>query len=90
VERFTLALMLFVVAFRNLIELSRSEFDFTEGFVLPMSFGWFRGNNVLWTISYVRGLLFSVDNMPNRLSSARFNRHDLRNAGGLAETCFHH
>ncbi|RDB16757.1 Endoplasmic reticulum membrane protein 65 [Hypsizygus marmoreus] len=50
VERFTLALMLFVVAFRNLIELSGSEFDFSEGFVLPKS--WFRGNNVLWTISY--------------------------------------
>lgn len=53
VERFTLALMLGVVAFRNLIELSGSEFDFSSGFVLPKSFGWFRGNNVLWTISYV-------------------------------------
>ncbi|KAG5638629.1 hypothetical protein H0H81_011348 [Sphagnurus paluster] len=52
VERFTLALMLIVVAFRNLIELSGSEFDFSEGFVLPKSFGWFRGNNILWTISY--------------------------------------
>ncbi|ESK97405.1 duf747 family protein [Moniliophthora roreri MCA 2997] len=53
VERFSLALMLSVVAFRNLIELSGSEFDFAEGgFVLPKSFGWFRGNNVLWTISY--------------------------------------
>ncbi|KAL0956708.1 hypothetical protein HGRIS_002831 [Hohenbuehelia grisea] len=52
VERFTLALMLTVVAFRNLIELSGSEFDLTSGFVLPRSFGWFRGNNVLWTISY--------------------------------------
>ncbi|KAG6844628.1 hypothetical protein H0H87_005485, partial [Tephrocybe sp. NHM501043] len=52
VERFTLALMLCVVAFRNLIELSGSEFDLSEGFVLPKSFGWFRGNNVLWTISY--------------------------------------
>ncbi|KAF6763229.1 DUF747 family protein [Ephemerocybe angulata] len=53
VERFTLALMLVIIAFRNLIELSGTEFDFTEGFVLPKSFGWFRGNNVLWTISYV-------------------------------------
>lgn len=53
VERFTLALMLTVVAFRNLIELSGSEFDLSDGFVLPKSFGW-RGNNVLWTISYVR------------------------------------
>ncbi|KAG5643443.1 hypothetical protein DXG03_000916 [Asterophora parasitica] len=52
VERFSLALMLCVVAFRNLIELSGSEFDFSEGFVFPKSFGWFRGNNVLWTISY--------------------------------------
>ena len=54
VERFQLTLMLVVVAFRNLIELSGSEFPLSEGFVLPMSFGWFRGNNVLWTISYVR------------------------------------
>ena len=45
--------MLAVVAFRNLIELSGSTFDFSEGFTLPKSFGWFRGNNVLWTISYV-------------------------------------
>ncbi|PIL34231.1 hypothetical protein GSI_03942 [Ganoderma sinense ZZ0214-1] len=52
VERFTLALMLLVVAFRNLIELSGSTFNFSEGFALPKSFGWFRGNNVLWTISY--------------------------------------
>ena len=54
VERFTLFLMLLVVAFRNLIELSGSSFNFSEGFALPKSFGWFRGNNVLWTISYVR------------------------------------
>ncbi|KAF8844733.1 DUF747-domain-containing protein [Paxillus ammoniavirescens] len=52
VERFTLSLMLVVVAFRNLIELSGSEFDFAGSFVMPKSFGWFRGNNVLWTISY--------------------------------------
>ncbi|KAG1863009.1 eukaryotic membrane protein family-domain-containing protein [Suillus tomentosus] len=52
VERFTLSLMLLIVAFRNLIELSGSEFDFTGGFALPMSFGWFMGNNILWTISY--------------------------------------
>ena len=45
--------MLFIVAFRNLIELSGSEFDFSGGFSLPKSFGWFRGDNVLWTISYV-------------------------------------
>jgi len=52
VERFTLALMLTVVAFRNLIELYGTESDLTEGFILPKSFGWFRGNNVIWTISY--------------------------------------
>ena len=45
--------MLTVVAFRNLIELSGTESDLTEGAILPKSFGWFRGNNVIWTISYV-------------------------------------
>jgi ascorbate-specific PTS system EIIC-type component UlaA len=45
--------MLTVVAFRNLIELYGTESDLTEGFILPKSFGWFRGNNVIWTISYV-------------------------------------
>lgn len=53
VERFTLSLMLSIVAFRNLIELSGSEFDFTGGFVLPKSFGWVSGNNIIWTITYV-------------------------------------
>lgn len=53
VERFTLALMLVVVAFRNLIELSGSSFTFSEGFALPKSFGWFHGKNTLWIISYV-------------------------------------
>ncbi|EPS97232.1 hypothetical protein FOMPIDRAFT_1129043 [Fomitopsis schrenkii] len=52
VERFTLFLMLLVVAFRNLIELSGSSFNLGEGLALPKSFGWFRGNNALWTISY--------------------------------------
>ncbi|KAI0081882.1 DUF747-domain-containing protein [Panus rudis PR-1116 ss-1] len=51
VERFTLALMLAIVAFRNLIELSGASFNFSEGFTLPKSFGWFTGHNVLWTIS---------------------------------------
>lgn len=63
-ERFTLFVMLFVVAFRNLIELSGSEFDFSGGFSLPKSFGWFRGNNVLWTISYVSPPDFQVFLMP--------------------------
>lgn len=57
VERFTLFLMLLVVAFRNLIELSGSSFNLGEGLALPKSFGWFRGNNALWTISYVRTAL---------------------------------
>ena len=61
VERFTLALMLTVVAFRNLIELYGTESDLTEGFILPKSFGWFRGNNVIWTISYVKLLLLRFD-----------------------------
>jgi hypothetical protein len=61
VERFTLALMLTVVAFRNLIELYGTESDLTEGFILPKSFGWFRGNNVIWTISYVMLLLPQFD-----------------------------
>jgi hypothetical protein len=52
VERFTLALMLAVVAFRNLIELVGSDFDFSGGFSLPKSFGG-RSNNILWTISSV-------------------------------------
>ncbi|KAF9522652.1 eukaryotic membrane protein family-domain-containing protein [Crepidotus variabilis] len=52
VERFTLSLMLFIVAVRNLIELSGTEFDFTGGFFFPKSFGWFKGNNVLWIITY--------------------------------------
>ena len=53
--------MLVVVAFRNLIELSGSSFDFNEGSILPKSFGWFRGDNVWWTISYVRtGVVLSI------------------------------
>lgn len=69
VERFTLALMLGVVAFRNLIELSGSEFDFSGGFVLPRSFGWFRGNNVLWIISYVsvHGIQPLIESLKARL-----------------------
>ncbi|KAH8083789.1 eukaryotic membrane protein family-domain-containing protein [Cristinia sonorae] len=52
VERFTLFLMLVIVAFRNLIQLSGAAFNFSEGFTLPQSFGWFRGGSVWWTISY--------------------------------------
>jgi hypothetical protein len=44
--------MLVFVAFRNLIELRGSEFDFSGGMFLPESFGWI-GGSVLWTISYV-------------------------------------
>ena len=85
VERFTLALMLLVVAFRNLIELSGSTFNFNEGFALPKSFGWFRGNNVLWTISYVClaclrcCVLFDV-----LFCSARAHSHGVGDPRGLA------
>ena len=80
VERFTLFLMLFVVAFRNLIELSGSEFDLSGGFALPKSFGWFRGNNVLWTISYVSswGLRFSFT--PRRHLIPPSSSHFLRSS----------
>lgn len=53
VERFTLSLMLLIVALRNLIELSGSAFDLGEGSILPRSFGWFGGKSVIWTIFYV-------------------------------------
>lgn len=46
--------MLTIVAFRNLVELTVAEIDVSEGLVLPTSFGWFKGHNLLWTISYVR------------------------------------
>jgi Eukaryotic membrane protein family len=50
VERFQLSLMLIAVAFRNLIELSGSEFDFADTLVLPQSFGWSRHGNIVWRI----------------------------------------
>ena len=53
VERFTLTMMLFAVAFRNLIELSGSTYDLSDVPILPKSFGWFKGGSLLWTISYV-------------------------------------
>ena len=45
--------MLAIIAFRNFVELYGSEFDFTEGVILPKSFGWFREGHFLWTILYV-------------------------------------
>ena len=90
VERFTLFLMLLVVAFRNLIELSGSEFDFSGGFVMPKSFGWFRGNNVLWTISYVRSFILTTVIIKKTSPSASVNSFGLRNVGRLAETRIHH
>jgi hypothetical protein len=92
VERFTLALMLVVVAFRNLIELSGSSFNFSEGFALPKSFGWFRGNSVLWTVSYVSDTIYSAersDIIVLTLITACYHGHGLRNASGLAQTCFY-
>ena len=47
--------MLTTVGLRNLIEMYGSEFDFSEGIVLPKSFGWFREGHFVWTILYVRG-----------------------------------
>lgn len=87
--------MLCVVAFRNLIELSGSEFDFTEGFTLPKSFGWFRGNNVLWTISYVRflisfNLLGPSSGFVFERDLACRNGDGFGDAGGLAQTCLHY
>ena len=84
--------MLTVVAFRNLIELSGTEIDLTQGFVLPQSFGWFRGNNVIWTISYVGLLLlrfnaFFTENLPSIVACAYSD--GFRDARGLAQTCFH-
>lgn len=63
--------MLAVVAFRNLIELSGSDFDFAGGYVLPKSFGWFRGNNVLWTISYVSDQISRLCTVLYHLITAR-------------------
>src|SRR5258708_9688023 len=64
VERFNLALMLFIVAIRNLIELSGTEFDFTGGVFFPKSFGWFTGSNVMYIISYVRYINLFLRIMP--------------------------
>lgn len=90
VERFTLALMLTVVAFRNLIELSGSEFDFSEGFVLPRSFGWFRGNNVIWTISYVCFLhLYPYLGSHATITACR-DCDGVRNVGRLAQARLHY
>ncbi|KZV82134.1 DUF747-domain-containing protein [Exidia glandulosa HHB12029] len=56
VERFQLALMLASVAFRNFIEVTGSTFDFgdTGGslLVLPKSFNWVQGRNVVYTVFY--------------------------------------
>lgn len=90
VERFTLFLMLVVVAFRNLIELSGSSFNFSEGFALPKSFGWFHGKNTLWIISYV-----SSHAGRRTLNRALINViacdrcYGFRNACGLAQARIH-
>lgn len=90
VERFSLALMLCMVAFRNLIELSGSEFDFSGGFGLPKSFGWFRGNNVLWTISYVGVSPNNPFECLIMFAPASINSHGLGDARRLAETRLYH
>lgn len=52
VERYQLMLMLSFVSWRNLIELSGTEFDFSSG--VPKSFKWFRGHSLIWTTLSVR------------------------------------
>lgn len=80
--------MLCIVAFRNLIELSGSVFNFSEGFGLPKSFGWFRGNNVIWTISYVRGLHCSCA-IDAHVFAACVDGHGVRDARRLAQACLY-
>lgn len=53
--------MLIAVAFRNLIELSGSEFDFADIPVLPQSFGWSRHGNIVWRIFSVGGSFALVE-----------------------------
>lgn len=72
--------MLGIVAFRNLIELSGSEFDFTSGFVLPKSFGWVRGNNILWTISYVSMVVLFTPDYSSHPPIASIDRDGVGNA----------
>ena len=77
--------MLFFVAFRNLIELSGSEFDFSGGMFLPKSFGWI-GGSVLWTISYV-GTFHNYVLYHSCITcyAASFDGYDLRDPSGLAQ-----
>jgi hypothetical protein len=89
VERFCLGLMLFFVAFRNLIELSGSEFDFSEGMFLPKSFGWI-GGSVLWTISYVGTPHNCIDLTYVSLCAASVDGYDLRDPRGLAQARLYH
>ncbi len=82
--------MLFFVAFRNLIELSGSEFDFSGGMFLPKSFGWF-GGSVLWTISYVGTPHNCVDlTHVINLYAASSDGYDLRDPSGLAQARLYH
>ena len=82
--------MLIAVAFRNLIELSGTEFDFTEAFVLPQSFGWSRGGNIVWRIFSVRVLAKFLRSV---LTLAHVARYDCAFVGvgrGLAEARIYH
>src|SRR5258705_287652 len=56
--------MLSIVAIRNLIELSGTEFDFTGGFFFPKSFGLFSGSNVMYIISFVCCIFFVLRIIP--------------------------
>lgn len=90
VERFTLFIMLFAVTLRNMIELSGAEFDFTEGIVLPKSFGWAREGSVIWTIFNVGRRWTSLQINLTGVAVARHDSADLRASRRLVEACLYH
>jgi hypothetical protein len=77
---------MFFVAFRNLIELSGTEFDFSAG--VPVSFRWIPGHGLAWTILLVSE--FTGSAFLYRISAARSNSNALRGGGRLAEARFHY
>lgn len=84
VERFQLALMLSVIAVRNMVEMSGSDFAF-----LPKSF--IRGTNLIETIWSVSGAWgWHSTLMLTSRASARLGGHSLRDAGRLAQARLHY
>lgn len=84
--------MLVMIAIRNLIELSGTEFDFTGGFFFPTSFGLFSGRNVMYIISYVlfpSSFLHSNSSPYTYRFTARLDSDGLGDARGLAQTRFY-